>query len=204
MTTYIVPWSGGLDSTACLVWAIRQRKDGDRVVAIHTKQDTERMSVRGEGQLRSVYSLREAIEEHIGTFAFMAIAVPLGTKFTGGDMVWAFTGVGLVLGSCRYPRPAIVWGLHNDQGGHSAKRQKACEDVLRGCAGDDIDILIPFRLSTKQQLVATLPPYLPPLTWTCLYGDRDEGTLTECGGCRACIARQQALQPAAKLETTNG
>lgn len=199
----LVLLSGGMDSTACLHWALSRHREV-RAIGFDYGQPHRDAELTAAGKIakrRMVPfqiellpelggGLRDGVQDHTDEPGLSAAFVP----GRNGLFLWRALNVAarlfygditLVIGACA-----------EDAAAHPDCREEFFESIERSMGlGLDrqVKIAAPYVLMTKAQLIADVmgrfPSGLDDLqeSWSCYRG-------TACGTCTACILRARALQ----------
>jgi hypothetical protein len=184
--TLLVMLSGGVDSTAALVWALTTTGEPVHVHHLHLINSEGRHQVGAEACRRIAAWCREAYREFETselTLDFRAMpGIPwdmLCVCFAAGQIVHKRPDiVRLVLGTCR-------------EEGHWRQRWDRLSRLIEGAAwpARAPELLLPFRDTPKAEELAFLPAALRAVVWSCRRPVRSRVGFVPCGNCQACRLR---------------
>jgi len=188
--------SGGLDSTAALVWMLTNTDDV--IHAHHIKLQNRENRAKAESQ--ALANILPYLRENYRPFQYTESSVDMGKMFIPFDLfVYSFmSGVivqglkgrraihRIVTGSIQTrinidKRREYAWGLFRYMADWSAHNRNRNIDWYRPLIG-----------MTKEEVYDFLPKELSDMTWSCRYPKYDDGdNATTCGKCFSCMATKR-------------
>jgi 7-cyano-7-deazaguanine synthase in queuosine biosynthesis len=175
--------SGGVDSTAALVWALAETDEPVHVHHMHLINPEGRHEAEAEACRRIVAFCRQKYRG----FEFSELAL----CFTAMPWIpWDMLCVCFAAGQIVHKRPDIVRlviGTCREEG-HWRERWNQFYRMVEGAAWPRRapELLLPFLDRSKAGEMAFLPAELRSMVWSCRRPVRSESGLESCGTCKAC------------------
>jgi len=186
--------SGGIDSTATLLWMLDNTDDN--IEAHHINLiNRER---RDRAEKIAVYNILNWFEINKRKFKYTESTIDLGTNYVPNDeLIYTFIGALKSLGSKSPELYRLAIGrikLYNkDLAKYREHRHEICENLYNSVASiprtEGNVYYEPLIDWTKEEVVSYLPEDLLSLCWYCRTPTTDQG---KCGTCVSCMAVKRA------------
>ncbi|MDX5370592.1 MAG: hypothetical protein LPL29_14575 [Alphaproteobacteria bacterium] len=192
--TALVMWSGGLDSTASLVYWLRYTRDP--VLALHIRliNHEDRWAAEGHAVARQ----KAWICANIRDFTLKTITIDLnGSDLHPPDMASVVYAAGLVVRD-RPDVSSILIGTCVEEG-HNDERWNAFARMIEGAAWPRPRmpaLCMPCAHMTKAKELEFVGPELAQMFWSCRTPVRTEKGWEECGRCETCVRIDEARKSA--------
>jgi 7-cyano-7-deazaguanine synthase in queuosine biosynthesis len=186
--------SGGLDSTAMLVKLLAE---SDEQLRVHHIRMANQEGREGAEQ-QAVESIVAWCRSRYRAFRYSES----GLDFRGLEAIpidylsIAFVACQVAIDTPRCNRIAVAsLARDTDIENRSARQRRVFETMYecyryRKLGEPQVEWVYPVYHATKAQLAASLPGELRDLTWSCRRPVRNMERWQPCGGCKACLARQ--------------
>lgn len=193
MTTTLVMWSGGIDSTYMLAWLLTHTKD-----TIHTHHmQLDNKEGRSQAEATAIKKLRLRLES-IRPFTFTASTSTItNRKVIPYDMLWVGFHAGALIhhlqDDLNITPTRWTIGTHLDEG-HKEDRWQAVETVARNNADPHPmpKFWLPDPLPHKTDEIKFLKSLnLFEDCWYCRTPIHENNTYRPCGACKACVEIQK-------------
>ena len=185
--------SGGMDSAACLAWAMLEHGRNVDAVFFTYGQRHEENERRAMGRLCRVYGINRWFVP-LGRIAGSTLTAEHGDLTGSGVVVPNRNEIMLRQAAAQFPPPsALVMGSCLDDRAMFEDCRPAFFERMRA-ALRPCDVLTPLADLDKRGVYRFAERYggsaLLDLTWSCYAGGA-----TPCGDCGACFARARAVPP---------
>ena len=187
-------FSGGLDSTAMLVKLLSGSDDELRVHHIRMANEEG----RDGAEQQAVESIVAWCRDRYRPFRYSES----GLDFRGLEAIpidylsIAFVACQVAIDTPRCNRVAVASLARDTDIENRSARQRRVFETMYECyryrkhGEPHVEWIYPVYHATKVSLVASLPPELVALTWSCRRPVRRGAAWVPCGACKACLARQ--------------
>ena len=196
----IIPFSGGIDSTAA-VYRILKANPSDNYVLFTVSLINGTSATRSILEEKAVNEiLQKLIRENISNFSFKKLSFDYSSL--GPPPVWDSEIINFMASIIIQDKPEItefIDGAIKDdylQDGFSGRLDKIA-DILYTTTGrnkEDLDILFPLKELTKYEVMSSIPSELLSLTWSCRYPEIGAPhTFVRCHKCPQCKVLDQVI-----------
>lgn len=177
--------SGGLDSTACLIWMLENTDDEIHAHHIHLKNHEGRLEV----EHTAIQGILKYCREHYRPFEYTESRMEL-PGFVPSDMYVYMWYAGIMAISYKGKLDRVVTGEHANppslQKGIDA-RIKRSREIFHATAGTDaVDWFMPLKDMTKREIWEFTPFELAKISWSCRKPKIIHGRPVPCLRCHAC------------------
>ena len=185
--------SGGLDSTAALVWMLENTEDNIHVHHVHL-QNREN---RAQAEHLSVEQLIPYLRENYRDFKYTESSWDMSGNHTPYDLfVYMFIASMVAQGyKGRHKLRRIVTGSIQMRNNIDIRRERAWNIFLAGCgwlqSTKDVEWFKPLSDMTKEDVYSYLPKEISDLTWSCRKPKYDKNVPKPCQRCTACMAMKR-------------
>jgi len=207
----IVLFSGGLDSTTAIYWALNKKYIVEAIYIDykHSARDKELKSVMDIADKSGIilHILKNSLSPKI--FEEMSVVYPLkgGTKDKYSDMpIFKNTIFSLLIGTdfaLRAQSSILIMATNANDAiehlGFQKKFFKTYEKLVKVWGNKQFKLLIPFLEKSKREIVEIGFKFSVPfeLTWSCRYKNEKH-----CGTCNRCLERSKAFTEARIIDPT--
>lgn len=190
--------SGGVDSTAALVWALTATGEPVHVHHMHLVNHEGRHEAEAEACRRIVAFCRRTYRDFDTSELILDFS---GLPWIPWDMLCVCFAAGQIV----HKRPDIVRlviGTCREEG-HWRERWDRFYRMVEGAAWPRRapELLLPFLDTTKAEELAYLPAELRSMVWSCRRPVRTDAGFEVCGHCKACrltVVSQGGQEPVAE------
>jgi 7-cyano-7-deazaguanine synthase in queuosine biosynthesis len=181
--TILVMLSGGVDSTAALVWALTTTDEPVHVHHMHLINHENRHEVEAEACRRIVAFCRQRYRD----FECSELTLDFSTM---PWIPWDMLCVCFAAGQIVHKRPDIVRlviGTCREEG-HWRERWDQFYRMVEGAAwpARAPELVLPFLDRSKAEEMEFLPAEVRSMVWSCRRPVRTAGGYGPCGHCKAC------------------
>lgn len=197
----LIPFSGGIDSTAALYHTLTQDPDQHFLVfkVILINGECASRSVKEE---QAVNHILEALRARgIHNFSYRRMSYDYSQL--GSPPIWDSEAVNFAAATCiraypsiRYMVEGAIWDDYQQEGFQD--RLDQIERILYLVSErrpTDLEIRFPLKDKPKYEVMKSLPPEILALTWSCRYPEgAPQWELKRCHRCSTCNTIDQVLE----------
>lgn len=197
----IIPFSGGIDSTAALYQTLTQHPDQHFLVfkVILLNGECASRSVKEEQAVNAILDALRA--DGIHNFTYRRLAYDYSQL--GPPPIWDSEAVNFAAATCIRAYPSIqylvegaIWDDYQQEGFQN--RLDQIEKILYLVSertSSNLSIVFPLKDLPKYAVMKILPPELLALTWSCRYPEgAAQWQLKRCHRCATCRTIDQVLE----------
>lgn len=190
----IIPFSGGIDSTAGLYRTLTQHPN-DHFLVFKVVLLNGECASRSVQEEQAVNAILEALRQRgIHNFTYRRLSYDYSQL--GPPPIWDSEAVNFAAATCIRAYPSIrelvegaIWDDYQQEGFQA--RLDQIEKILYLVSErtpDDLSIVFPLKDLPKYEVMKSLPPEILALTWSCRYPEgAPQWELKRCHKCSTCI-----------------
>ena len=188
-------FSGGLDSTAMLVKLLGASEEPLRVHHIRMAN----REGRAQAEQAAVAAIVDYCRARYRPFRYSESALDFGEleAIPIDYLSIAYVACQVAIDTPGCTRIAVASLERDTDIVNRSARQRRVFDTMYECyrarklGEPEVEWIYPVYRLTKRELAAALPRQLVEMTWSCRRPVAEQGRYRPCGGCKACLARQE-------------